>query len=106
VTALFWILIGLVLFAFILAVQMRMVISVALRRALAAQSGGLPGDTAYRLAVVEAAGPSPASEAALHLARTYPKPLSQLRLARRTCLLAPLVVLLVLVAGRFAFGVI
>ncbi len=105
-TPLFWILLGLGLFAFVLAVQMRMIISVALRRALAARFGGLPTDTAYRLAVVDAATPTPASEAALHLAQTYPNPLSHLRLARRTCLIAPLFILLVLAAGRLVLGVI
>jgi len=106
VTALFWILLGLAVFAFLLAVQMRMIISVALRRALAAQFGGLPTDTPYRLAVVEATTPAPASEAARHLADTYPNPLSHLRLARRACLIAPLLILLVLAAGRLVLGVI
>ena len=105
-TPLFWILLGLGLFALVLAVQMRMIVSVALRRALAAKFGGLPTDTAWRLAVVEAAAPSPASEAALHLAHTYPAPRAHLRLARRACLTAPLFILLVLAAGRLVLGVI
>jgi beta-lactamase regulating signal transducer with metallopeptidase domain len=74
VTPFFWILLGLGLFALVLALQMRMIVSVALRRALAAKFGGLPTDTAWRLTVVEAAAPAPASEAALHLANTYPAP--------------------------------
>jgi hypothetical protein len=106
VTPFFWILLGLGLFVLVLALQMRMIVSVALRRALAAKFGGLPTDTAWRVAVVEAAAPFPASEAALHLAHTYPAPLSHLRLARRTCLIAPLFILLVLAAGRLVLGVI
>lgn len=105
-TALFWILLGLAVFALLLAIQMRMIISVALRRALAAHFGGLHTDTPYRLAVVEATAPSPASEAARHLAATYPAPLSHLRLARRACLIAPLLILPILAAGRFSLGVI
>lgn len=105
-TALFWILLGLAVFAFLLAIQMRIVISVVLRRALAAHFGGLPTDNPYRLAVVEATTPSPASEAARHLADTYPNPLSHLRLARRACLIAPLLILPVLAAGRLVLGAI
>lgn len=105
-TALFWILFGLAVFALLLAIQMRMIISVALRRALAAHFGGLPADMPYRLAMVEATAPSPASEAARHLVATYPIPLSHLRLARRACLIAPVMILLILAAGRFIFGVI
>jgi hypothetical protein len=106
VIPLFWILLGLSLFAFVLAVQMRMIISVALRRALAAQFGGLPTDTPYRLAIVEATTPAPASEAARHLAATYPAPLSHLRLARRACLIAPVLILAILIIGRVFLGVI
>jgi hypothetical protein len=106
VTALFWILLGLAVFAFLLAIQMRMIISIALRRALAAHFGGLPTDTPYRLAVVEATAPSPASEPARHLATTYPTPLSHLRLARRACFIVPLLILPILAAGRFSLGVI
>jgi hypothetical protein len=102
----FWILLGMAIFAFALAAQMRMIISVALRRALAAKFGGLPTDAAYRLAVVEAASPAQASEAAIHLAKTYPNPLSHLRLARRASLIAPVLILLILIIGRFALGVI
>lgn len=93
-------------FAFALAAQMRMIISVALRRALAAKYGGLPTAAEYRLAVVEAASPAQASEAAIHLAKTYPNPLSHLRLARRASLVAPVLILLLLIIGRLALGVI
>jgi|TARA_R110002020_G_scaffold399971_1_gene609891 hypothetical protein len=102
----FWILLGLAVFAFALAAQMRMIISVALRRALSAKFGGLPTDVEYRLAVVEAASPAQASEAAIHLAKTYPNPLSHLRLARRASLIAPVLILLLLIIGRLALGVI
>ena len=101
----FWILLGLAVFAFALAAQMRMIISVALRRALAAKFGGLPTAVEYRLAVVEAASPAQASEAAIHLAKTYPNPLSHLRLARRASLIAPVLILLLLIIGRVALGV-
>ncbi|MBU1288357.1 MAG: hypothetical protein KJ871_11585 [Alphaproteobacteria bacterium] len=102
----FWIVLGLAVFAFALAAQMRLIISIMLRRALAHRFGGYTNDTAYRLAVVEAASPAQASEAAIHLAKTYPNPLSHLRLARRVSLAAPVLILMLLILGRFALGVI
>lgn len=103
---LFWSLLALSGFAFALAVQMRVLVGVVLRRALAAEFGGESASPAYRKAVVEAVGSAPQSKEAQHLYETYPRPLSHMRLARRVSVLAPPVIALILLAGRFALGVI
>lgn len=105
-TVLFWALVILTAFAIALAAQMRMMISVVLRRALAAKFGGEPSDAVYRAAIF-AIGRGPAdSEAGQYLQAEYPRPLTHLALARRISLFAPLVLLVVVLAGRFALGAI
>lgn len=102
----FWTLAVTLAFAIALAAQMRMIISVALRRALAANFGGYPNDAAYRAAVYNAGRRSPETPEAVHLSSEYPNPLAHLALARRTSLIAPGLLLLVVLAGRFVLGVI
>lgn len=82
-TVIVMILAGLVGFAFALAVQMRLMISAVLRQALAAKFGGMPGDAAYRQAVVQAGNEAPQSPHALYLMSEHPLPLSHLRIARK-----------------------
>ena len=103
-TVVFWALAVILAFAITLAAQMRMMISIVLRRALAAKFGGGPNDAEYRAAIF-AYGRGPAdSEAGRYLEAEYPRPLAHLALARRVSLIAPLLLLAVVLAGRFTLG--
>lgn len=99
-----WIVLGLTGFAFVLALQMRALISVSLRRALAEKFGGDYRSPDYRAAIVATGTPAPEGEYAAYLAETYPSPLSHLRLARRVTYTAPMAILLSLAWLRFAAG--
>lgn len=101
---LYWALVVLSGFAFALALQMRAMIGVVLRRALAAKFGD-GDDRERRLAVVQAAAGTDAGAEASHLITTYPRPLAHLRTARRWTLIAPAVLLILLAAGRLKLGV-
>ncbi|MEL6830563.1 MAG: hypothetical protein AAFO63_10545 [Pseudomonadota bacterium] len=111
---LFWILVIVVVFAAALAVQMRMMIGLVLRRALRAWRTELEDPQKANQAVLGAAGdkalPDDAelwlSESVAHLRTTYPKPLGHLRLTRRFSALAPLVLVGLLALGRFGLGVV
>jgi len=96
-----WIVLGLVGFLFVLAAQMRMLISVSLRRALAERFGGDHRSADYRAAVAATASPAPEGEHAAWLLETYPNPLSHLRLARRVTYTAPMAILILLAYLRF-----
>lgn len=109
----FWILLGVVGFAFALAVQMRMMIAVVLRRALAAwREEFVDRAKANQVVVLAAAdatendGDAALSEAVEHLRKTYPNPLNHLRTARRYSLITPVVLFGLLVLGRTVLGVI
>lgn len=104
-TIAFWILAALLAFAVLLAAQMRVLLSLVLRRALAAKFGGKPTDGAYRDAIYEAGRIPPANDISHHLQAEYPKPLAQLALARRVALIAPALLLTAFLAGRFIFKV-
>lgn len=99
-----WIVLGITGFAFVLAAQMRMLISVSLRRALAEKFGGDYRSAEYRAAVAATAQPAPEGEHAAWLIETYPQPLSHLRLARRVTYTAPMAILLALAWLRFVAG--
>ncbi len=103
---LFWILAAALAFAILLAAQMRMLVSIVLRRALAAKFGGNHTDTAYRTAIYDAGRAAPDSEHAHYLSAQYPKPVAHLVLARRVALIAPGLLLILVLAGRYALGVI
>ena len=113
-TVLFWILIGGLGFGFALAVQMRMMIALVLRRALKAWNDVFEDRIKANQAVMLAARPTPdlASDdadllaAATHLRETYPNPLAHLQTARRYSLILPVLLLAVLALGRAALGVI
>jgi len=102
----FWTLATLLAFAILLAAQMRVLVSIVLRRALAARFGGQPGDSAYRIAICDAGHTAPQGELAIFLSTEYPRPVAHLSLARRVALVAPGLLLLVILAGRFGLGVI
>ncbi|MHA7899256.1 MAG: hypothetical protein ACX94B_05280 [Henriciella sp.] len=110
----FWILFGVLGFAFALAVQMRMMIALVLRRALKAWRASFEDRGKANRAVVLAAGTAPLSselegdlgEAVAHLRETYPKPLGHLRTARRYSLVTPVLLLALLALGRTVLGVI
>lgn len=110
----FWILIGGLGFAFALAVQMRVLIALVLRRALKAWRDVFEDREKANRAVRLAAGASPLTseadtdltEAAAHLRATYPKPLSHLRTARRYSVVTPVLLLALVAIGRTGLGVI
>jgi hypothetical protein len=106
VIILFWVLAAALAFAILLAAQMRMLLSIVLRRALAAKFGGKHTDAAYRTAIYDAGRIAPESEHAHYLSTEYPKPVAHLTLARRVALIAPGLLLVLVLAGRYAFGVI
>ena len=110
----YWIVLGGLAFAFALAVQMRMMIALVLRRALRAWNAAFEDREKANQAVILAAAPGELDEAfeteirdaAAHLRTTYPHPLSHLRTARRYSLVTPVLLFLVLAAGRVILGVI
>lgn len=108
----FLIVLGCLAFGFALAVQMRVMIALVLRRALKAWDTALTppevGTAAIKAAVApgEAEGDPTHLKAVAHLRATYPMPLSHLQTARRACWLLPAGILIWLALGRFIFGVI
>ncbi|WP_321490618.1 hypothetical protein [uncultured Hyphomonas sp.] len=96
-----WIVLGVTSFALVLAAQMRMLISVLLRRALAETFGGDFRDPAYRAAVAASGKTDTPGEHLAWLMETYPAQLAQLRLARRVTYTAPMAILLSLAYLRF-----
>jgi hypothetical protein len=102
----FWILAALLGFAILLAAQMRMLLSIVLRRALAAKFGGKHTDAAYRTAIYDAGRAAPDGPHTLYLSTEYPKPLAHLALARRVALIAPGLLLLLVLTARYGLGVI
>ncbi|MFN4224899.1 MAG: hypothetical protein ACK4HR_01180 [Hyphomonas sp.] len=105
-TIFFWILLATVAFAILLAAQMRMLLSIALRRALAARFGGKPTDSAYRSAIYLAGRDEPDIDETKYLHTEFPRPLAHLTLARRVSLVAPALLLGVFLLGRFGLGVV
>jgi hypothetical protein len=101
----FWVLAAILGFAILLAAQMRMLLSIVLRRALAAKFGGKHTDTAYRTAIYDAGRIPPDNEHTRYLSTEYPKPLAHLQLARRVALVAPALLLLLVLTGRYGLGV-
>jgi hypothetical protein len=104
VTILFWTLSVILVFAIALAAQMRMIISMALRRALAAKFGGGPNDVDYRAAILSLGRGPATTDAEKHLETEYPNPVAQMKLARRVSLAGPLALLIVVAIGRFGLG--
>ncbi len=113
-TLLFWIVVGAVGFGFALAVQMRVVTALVLRRALGAWRTELTDRVKANTAVVWAAGARPMpdetkpwlADAVAHLRETYPNPLKHLRTARRYSIVMPVLLFAILVLGRTVFGVV
>jgi len=111
---LFWILLGGVGFAFALAVQMRMMTALVLRRALQAWRDEFHDREKANAAVVLAAGPGDLTadlepvtkDGASHLRSVYPNPLAHLRTARRYSVITPVLLLGLVIAGRTILGVI
>jgi len=105
-TIAFWILVAALAFVIALAAQMRFLLSIVLRRALAAKFGGKHTDAACRTAIYTAGRSEPDTDETRYLASEFPRPLAHLALARKVALIAPALLLAVFLAGRFAFGVI
>ncbi|MEM9938401.1 MAG: hypothetical protein AAF768_06105 [Pseudomonadota bacterium] len=111
---LFWIVFVVIAFAFALAVQMRMMIAIVLRRALKAWKPELEDQVLANGAVIAAASSNQVrvedeplqQTATAHLIETYPQPLRHLRLARRVSVITPVMILALLLVGRFSLGVI
>lgn len=97
----FWIIGGLLAFGFALAVQMRVMIALVLRRALRAMFGdGADHTNAVREATVGVGN----SEESQHLLDTYPRPLAHMRLARRWSIIFPVLLLGLIAARRLTNG--
>ena len=113
-TVLFWILFGVLGFAFALAVQMRIVTALVLRRALGAWREAFVDREKANHAVVLAASAAPLSgdleretqDAVAHLKDTYASALGHLRTARRYSIIAPVLLLGLVAIGRTVLGVI
>ncbi len=111
---LFWILLGVLGFAFALAVQMRVMTALVLRRALKAWNADLEDRVKANTAVVWAAGTKPLpgdakpwlSDAVDHLRTTYPNPLRHLQTARRYSVIMPVLVVSLIALGRTVLEVI
>ena len=109
---LFWILLGGVGFAFALAVQMRMMIALVLRRALKTWNADFEDRLQANQAVMLAAASGPVSEpleppmsaAVEHLRATYPNPIRHLQTARRYSVVTPIILLVLLGLGRTVLG--
>lgn len=104
VTILFWTLFVILAFTIALALQMRVLVSLVLRRALAAKFGGDPGMPAYRAAIGMPRTGIADSPERRHLMEVYPRALAHLSLARRASVAAPLLLLALVVARRLAQG--
>ena len=110
----FWILLGGLGFAFALAVQMRMMIALVLRRALMAWQREFEDRAKANAVVVLAAGEAPLAgdlapdmqNAVEYLRSSYPNPLSHLRTARRYSLVTPALLLVLVIVGQTVLGVI
>ena len=113
-TVLFWIVLGSLGFAFVLAVQMRVMVALVLRRALKAWRPALEDRVKANQAVILAAAATPVpdgtdtdiADAAAHLRNVYPMPLGHLRTARRYSTILPILLLGLLGLGRLVLGVI
>ncbi len=101
----FWVLAAALAFAILLAAQMRMLLSIVLRRALAAKFGGKHTDAEYRTAIYDAGRIPPDNDHTRYLSTEYPKPLAHLQLARRVALIAPALLLVLVLTGRYGLGV-
>lgn len=106
-TLLFWILVGGLGFGFALAVQMRMITALVLRRALKAWREDYADRAKANAVVVAAASQAPAADDAVaYMQATYPSPLAHLRTARRYSVILPVLLVGVLAFGRLVWGVI
>ena len=111
---LFWIMLGVLGFAFALAVQMRVMIALVLRRALQAWRPALQDRELANAAVMLAASAEPVADAEQqdladavdHLRSVYPNPLAHLHTARRYSLIMPVLLVALLALGRTVLGVI
>lgn len=111
---LFWIMLGVLGFALALAVQMRVMIALVLRRALKAWRPAFEDREMANTAVMLAASAAPVAEAEQqdvaeavdHLRSVYPNPLAHLRTARRYSLFLPVALVALLALGRIVLGVI
>ncbi|MEM1146544.1 MAG: hypothetical protein AAGA72_04740 [Pseudomonadota bacterium] len=111
-TVLFWGLIGVLGFAFVLAVQMRVMIALVLRRWLKATRGPVfdqnqLSNRTVMLAARQAPVPESAEplvkDAVTEMRKMYPSPLAHLRLARRISIFAPGLILMVIAFGRMVW---
>nr|WP_070961357.1 hypothetical protein [Hyphomonas sp. Mor2] len=106
-TLLFWILVGGLGFAFALAVQMRVITALVLRRALKDWREEFADRMKANAIVVAAASQAaPENDAVAYMQETYPSPLAHLRTARRYSVILPVLLIGVLALGRLVWGVI
>ncbi|MEM5515731.1 hypothetical protein WNY37_02145 [Henriciella sp. AS95] len=92
-----------IVFVFALAVQMRLMAGVALKRAAKAKFDGLD-ETQARLAVAGAVDGEADGEAAGYLAETFPGAIRHIRLARKGTIVMAAALVGVIAAWRFMGG--
>lgn len=108
----FWIVFGVAAFGWALAVQMRMLIARVLRISVEAQHGDLhPNDVRaiVRAAPADAAPdglPETLNQVRVWVKGEHPQAIAHLAKARRWSMILPIVVLVIVMAGRFGLGVI
>ncbi len=100
----FWALLAAGAFAFLLAVQMRFMISHAFRRALAAKFGGEMASLEYRQVIAGLGHSLAATPEARHIEAIYQSAVSHLLLARKVSIVAPVACAAILLIGRAYFG--
>lgn len=100
----FWGVTILLVFAFLLAIQMRGLIGMVLMRALEAEFEDADFHESKR-AIAGAGSGQSTGEAGDYLLKTYQRPLSHLRTARLWTALAPACLTVWLVVGKFVLGI-
>lgn len=104
---LFWTLTGLAAFGWALAFQMRVMVALVLRRALAETDGTLGHRQKANAVVALAVRPGTCDDInAQHLRESYPAALGHLRTARVLSGVLPVLLSALLGLGRFVWGVI
>jgi len=96
-----FVLLGLAIFAMALALQMRWLISIALRRAVAEKFGGFPSEYRYKQGVADAGRRVVHTDIATHLNEIYPRQIAHLRLARQVSIYTLPVIIGLLAILRF-----
>lgn len=102
-TVLYWSVTVVLVFAFLLAIQMRGLIGMALMRALEAEFDNADF-TDSKLAIAAAGSGQSTGDTGDYLLKNYQRPLNHLRIARLWSAIAPAGLAIWLVLGKFVLG--